>query len=83
MARQKKIRKRGKISLSSYFKELKQGERVAIVREFSLPLCLPERIQGLSGKVVSRKGDSYIVRLKQGNKEKDFIIKAAHLKKLK
>lgn len=82
MLKQKRIRRKGKVSLSSYFKGLKEGDRVAIVRELSLPAYFPKRVQGLSGVVTSKKGGSYIVRLRQGGKEKEFIIQAAHLKKL-
>lgn len=83
MPRQKQIRRKGKLSLTNYFKELKEGDKVAIVRELSLPVYFPKRIQGLSGVVVSRKGSSYVVRLRQGRKVKDFIIKPAHLKKIR
>lgn len=83
MLKRKDVRRKGKISLKNYFKELKEGDRVAVIRELSLPAYFPHRIQGLSGVVVSRKGRSYVVRLYQGNKEKEFIIQSAHLKKLK
>ncbi|MFH1249449.1 MAG: 50S ribosomal protein L21e [archaeon] len=83
MSRQKQIRKRGKLSLSSYFKELKQGDKVAIVEDYTLPAYFPKRIQGLCGTVVGKRGKCYVVRLNQGNKEKEFTTEAAHLKKLK
>jgi len=83
MLKQKRIRTRGKIGLKNYFKELKEGDRVAIVRELSIPSYFSHRMQGLSGVVAGKKGRSYIVKLRHGNKEKEFIIQAAHLKKLK
>lgn len=83
MSRQKQIRRRGKISLSEYFKELKIGDKVSISKEFSLPVYFPRRIQGLSGEIIAKRGESYIIKLNQGNKEKQFIVEAAHLKKLK
>ena len=83
MLKRKKPRERGKLSLSRYFEKFKQGERVAIVRELSQKPSFPKRIQGLVGVIEEKRGKSYVVKLKQGNKEKTHIIKAIHLKKVK
>jgi len=79
----KKLRERGKLSLSRYFQEFKEGDRIAIVREHSQNPKFPRRIQGLSGVVVGKRGQAYIIKIKEGNKEKQHIIKPVHLKKLK
>ncbi len=83
MLKRKSVRTGGKIKLSEYFKELKDGDRVAIVREHALQPRFPKRIQGRTGVVIGKRGEAYIIRLKDGNKEKIHIIKAVHLKKLK
>jgi ribosomal protein L21E len=82
MSKRKKVRGRGKIKLSEYFKELKEGDRVSIVREQSLQPSFPKRIQGKSGVIETKRGKSFIVKLSDQNKEKRFIIEAIHLKKL-
>jgi len=83
MAGRKKIKERGKVRLSEYFKELKIGERVAIKREKSVVASFPERIQGITGVIEGKRGKNYIVKLKELNKEKLFIIAPIHLKRIK
>lgn len=82
MIKRKKIRTRGKLSLSKYFQEFKEGDRVGIVREHSENPQFPKRIQGITGIVQGARGAAYIVKIKEGNKEKIHIIKPVHLKKI-
>lgn len=83
MGKSKKIRQRGKISLSDYFRIYKVGDTVAVVKEKSVSSSYPERIVGKTGKVVASRGRSKIVELNDGNKVKQFIIHPVHLKKIK
>jgi large subunit ribosomal protein L21e len=83
MVRRKTVRERGKVRFSEYFKQLKDGDKVAVVRERSETKdSFPKRIQGLTGEVVGKRGRSYLVNLKELNKEKQFIIKPIHLKRI-
>jgi len=82
MILRKNIKTRGKVRLSQYFQELKDGEKVAIVREQSSEPKFPVRIQGKSGVIAGKKGESYIVKLMDGNELKTYVIKPIHLKKL-
>jgi len=83
MTKRKPIRTRGKLQLSRYFQELKQGDSVAIVREPSIQSSFPVRLQGRTGVIEGMRGNSYIVKLKDQNKYKKFIIEPIHLKKIK
>ncbi len=83
MLKRKNRRECGKLSLSKYFQEFDEGDRVAIVREHSEHPKFPERIQGLSGMIIGKRGYAYIVKIKEGGKEKVHIIQPVHLKKLK
>jgi len=83
MAKKKKIRTRGKIQLSRYFQELAQGDKVAVVREPAIQSSFPKRLQGRTGVVKTRQGKSFIVKIKDQNKEKTHIIEPIHLKKIK
>jgi len=83
MLNRKKVKTKGKLSLSKYFQEFQEGDRVAIVREHSENPKFPKRIQGLCGEIKGTRGKAYIVKIKQGNKEKIHIMKPVHLKKLK
>lgn len=81
--RRKKVRTRGKLPLSKYFQDLKDGDRVSVVKERSISSSFPDRLQGRTGSVEGKRGRSYIVKIKDVNKEKRFIIEAIHLKKIK
>ena len=81
--KRKKVRTRGKLSLSRYFQELKKGEPVAVVIESAVQSSFPANLQGRTGFVEGKRGSSYLVRIKTQNKEKIFLIKSIHLKKIK
>ena len=83
MAKRKRIRERGKVRFSEYFKELKEGDKVAIKPEKSVRVCFPERIHGITGTIIGKRGSNYVIKLKEINKEKTFIIPPIHLKKIK
>jgi large subunit ribosomal protein L21e len=80
--RSKKVREKGKLRLSSYFKKLEDGDSVALVIERGVRTTFPKRLQGLSGKVTGSRGKFKIVEIKDGNKLKTYIIHPVHLKKL-
>ncbi len=84
MARRKKkrVREKGKLRLSHYFQELKQGERVAIKPEVSLQPAVPLRFRGKIGIVEGKRGRAYIIKFKDGNMEKKLILKPIHLVKV-
>ena len=79
----KNIRAKGKIKLSEYFKELKDGQKIAIVQEKTVKNNIPLRMTGLVGNVVGSQGAYKLVDLMDGNKKKRFIIHPIHLKVLK
>ena len=79
----KKIRTKGKLRLSRMFQQLKEGDRVAVVRELAEKAGFPKSLQGKSGMIEGKKGRAYIVKIRQGRMEKRFIIRPIHLKKLK
>jgi len=82
MAKGKHVREKGKIKLSRYFKKIEGGSSVAIVIDKGTRAAFPKRLQGKSGKVVGARGKFKIIKLKDGNKEKQFIIHPVHLKTL-
>jgi large subunit ribosomal protein L21e len=79
----KNIRTRGKLQFSRYFQELEKGDFVAVVREPAVQSSFPTRLQGRTGIVEGRRGKSFIVKIKDINKEKEFLIEPIHLKKIK
>jgi large subunit ribosomal protein L21e len=82
MISKKNVKTRGKIKLSRYFQEFKNGEHVAVIREHSQNPAFPKRIQGRNGIVIGKKGKAYIIKIVDGSLEKFFAIKPIHLTKI-
>lgn len=80
--KKKSVRTKGKIRFSRYFQKLREGDRVSVIRELSIPVNFPERLQGRTGEVEGRRGMAYIIKVKDKDKEKKFIIEPIHLKKI-
>jgi large subunit ribosomal protein L21e len=83
MVKRKAVRTRGKLQLSRYFQEFKEGDSVAVIKEKSIKSSFPVRLQGRTGIVEAKRGKAYVVKIKDQNKEKQFIIEPIHLKKIK
>ncbi len=83
MGKRKPVRTRGKLQLSRYFQDLKEGDSVAVVEEASVDMSFPKRLQGRTGVVESKRGRAYLIKIKDMNKEKKFLIHPIHLKKIK
>jgi ribosomal protein L21E len=83
MGKKKPVRTRGKLALSKYFQEFKEGDSVAVVEEPSVRSSFPKRLQGLTGTINGKRGRAYSVKIKDRAKEKTFLIPPIHLKKIK
>ena len=81
--RRKNPKVRGKIAFSKYFQEFKDGDKVTVIRELSIPANLPGKLQGRTGQIEGKRGRIYIVKIKDQEKEKKFLIEPIHLRKIK
>ena len=73
--------KKEKKTLTKYLQEFKIGDRVIIKPEPSSPKGMPfKRFFGTQGEVIDKRGNSYIIKIKDGNKIKNIISKPEHLK---
>ena len=77
----KKVREKGKISISKYLQSFKVGEKVCLKAEPAVQkgMYFP-RFHGKVGTVKSKRGKCYEVFIKDGKKEKMLIIHPVHLK---
>lgn len=82
MSNKKKIRTRGKLSLSRHFQNLKKGDSVTVIAEQSQKRPFPKRLQGRTGNVIEKRGRSYMVDIKDQARKKKFLIAPIHLKKI-
>jgi ribosomal protein L21E len=78
----KKIRNKGKVKISGYFKKVSDGDRVAIISELGVSSSFPKRLQGRGGVVIGTRGNFKLVEIKEGGKIKKYIVHPVHLKKL-
>lgn len=81
--RKKHARESGKIKLSQYFQKLNAGDSVALKQEKSVQKNFPLRYKGRVGTIKERRGRAYLVSIKDGRKEKIFIVHPIHLVKIK
>ncbi|MFH1209791.1 MAG: 50S ribosomal protein L21e [archaeon] len=79
----KNIRRKGKISLSNYFQKLEIGDRVLFKAEPAIQdgMYYP-RYHGKTGIVKEKIGECYKVEIKDGKKDKEFIVHPVHLRKV-
>ncbi len=91
MRRSKGLRRGTRKSLQSYkrlkitdiIREFNIGDKVAMVINPSYHKGMPfRRFHGKVGEVIGKRGNAYIVKFKDGNKEKIQIVMPAHLKKV-
>ena len=82
MLSHKSPRQKGKLSLSRFFQQFKQGDFVAVAKEHSVPFFYSDRLQGRTGRVIEKRGSSYLVEIADLGKPKRYLIKPIHLRKI-
>ena len=75
-------RNRGKVPLTQYFQDLKEGDKVGLKINPGIQegRFFP-RFHGLHGTVIGKKGFCYQIKIKDGGKEKLLNVHPIHLKK--
>ncbi|MBU0758040.1 MAG: 50S ribosomal protein L21e [Nanoarchaeota archaeon] len=79
---QKHYKDRGKLSITKFFQEFSEGERVILKAEpsYQKGMYYP-RFHGLTGLIKKKKGECYEVVIKDSDKTKILIVHPIHLKK--
>lgn len=73
-------REHGKLRLSKLLREYHPGSNVVVMIDSSVQKGMPHRrFHGKVGKVVSRRGRSYVVNVPQGDAVKEIITRPEHL----
>lgn len=74
---------RGLIPINKALQEFDEGEKVKINIEPSVQKGQPHRrFHGRTGKVKGKQGSAFIVKVKDGGKEKKVITRSEHLERL-
>jgi large subunit ribosomal protein L21e len=67
--------------ITRFLQEFKKNQSVVILQEPSSQKGMPHpRFKGVFGKVLEKRGKSYIVEILDGNKVKKVISRPEHLK---
>jgi large subunit ribosomal protein L21e len=68
-------------AITKFLQEFNIGQKVAIEQEPSSHSGMPHpRYKGRIGKIIGKRGKSYIVEITDGNKVKKLISRPEHLK---
>ena len=79
----KKPRDRGTVSITRALQQFEEGDIVNIVIDPSIHKGMPHiRFHGKTGKIKGKQGESYIVGISDGKKNKSLIIKPEHLRRV-
>ncbi|MEM2917253.1 MAG: 50S ribosomal protein L21e [Candidatus Bathyarchaeia archaeon] len=75
-----KARRRGKIGLSKILQTYEPQDKVVIKINPSFHKGMPHRrYHGKIGVVLNKRGRAYVVKVPQGNAEKEIIVRPEHL----
>ena len=76
-----KIRIGERLPITCYMQEFELGSKVVIKPNPTSHKGMPfRRFFGKTGTVMDKRGKSYIIKIKDGNKEKNIISRPEHLK---
>ena len=68
-------------TINKFLKEFKKNQVVVILQEPASQKGMPHpRFKGKTGRIIEKRGKSYIVQILDGNKAKKLIARPEHLK---
>ena len=82
MLKRKRMREKGKVSLTRYFQKFNEGDSVAVAQDLGVKFGYSKRLQGRTGKVLAKRGSAYYVEIKDLDKKKRYVINPVHLKRI-
>ena len=78
----KEHKDKGKVTITRMLQQFKEGEKVTLVLEPAVHEgAFYPRFQGRHGIVEGKRGNCYIVKIKDLNKTKSMIIHPVHLRR--
>lgn len=80
----KKARRSGKIGLSRLLHNYAVNDKVRVIIDSAVHKGMPHRrFHGLIGRVLSRRGKSYIIEVPVGGAVKNIIVRPEHIQPLR
>lgn len=79
----RKPRERGLSPITRALQEFERGDKVSIVIDPSIHKGMPHRrYHGKTGDIEEKRGDAYLVKVKNGNAIKNIIVRPEHLRRV-
>lgn len=79
----KSVREKGKIKIKSHLQTFDVGDLVLIKANSACQKGMPyKRFFGKQGKIIEKRGKSYLISMKEGGKLKTVLSSPVHLRKL-
>lgn len=76
----KNAREKGNPPVTHSLREFEEGTQVSVRINSAVHKGMPHpRFQGVTGTVVGKQGDAFLVDFKDGGKEKTLIVRPEHL----
>jgi large subunit ribosomal protein L21e len=77
-------RDRGKIPITKTMAAFDTGAKVTIIIEPRVHKGMPHQaFQGMTGHILGKQGNAYILSIHDGGKEKRLVVRPEHLVKVK
>ncbi|MDK2790782.1 MAG: large subunit ribosomal protein L21e [Methanothermococcus sp.] len=77
-------RAKGLFPITRALKEYKEGDIVHVILDPSVQKGMPHpKFHGKTGMVVGQRGRAFLVRVRDGGKLKDIIVRPQHLRECK
>lgn len=78
----KRNRESGKVRIKAHLQKFEIGEGVLIKPDSACTKGMPfKRFFGKEGKVIEKRGNSYLINIREGGKYKKVICSPVHLRK--
>jgi large subunit ribosomal protein L21e len=79
---QKRARERGLSPITRVFQEFEVGDKASVSLDPSMHKGMPHvRFHGKTGTVTGKRGDAYLLDIRDGGKMKKIIVRPEHLRK--
>lgn len=75
----KSTKMRKKLTVNEFVKPFAVGERVVIAIKPYFKGVPHPRYNGSGGEIVKKQGNSYVIRIRDGNSRKDLIVNPVHI----
>lgn len=79
---QKRARERGLSPITRVFQKFEVGDKASVSLDPSMHKGMPHvRFHGKTGTVTEKRGDAYLLDIRDGGKMKKIIVRPEHLRK--